>query len=74
MDDGLLQRAKKHAAERGETLTTVIREALVAYLGRPLERQRHDTIDLPESGSGGLAPGVDLDDSAALGEVMEETT
>lgn len=71
LDDALLQRAKQHAAERGETFTTVIREALVAYLGRSTENPEQGTFDLPVSGSGGLMPGVDLDDTALLYDVMD---
>jgi len=71
LDDGLLERAKQRAAERGETLTTVIREALVAYLGRPTEDPNTDRVELPASGKGGLLPGVDLDDSASLHDVMD---
>jgi hypothetical protein len=74
LDDALLERAKRHAAERGETLTTVIREALVAYLGRPAEDRDRQPFDLPVAGSGGLVPGADLDVTAQLHDTMDGIT
>jgi hypothetical protein len=72
LDDHLLADAKRSAAERGTTLTAVIEEALREALAR---RQR--TADQPRPAlpvsrhSGGLQPGVDLDDNAALLDLME---
>lgn len=72
VDDELLRRAKSHAARQGRSLTSVFEEALrrlLAEAGRSEQRQR---VELPVSSAGGGAlPGVDLDDSAALLDVME---
>lgn len=69
LDEALLRRAKQHAAERGLTLTTVLREALESYLARP-GRDR-ESLDLPASGEGGVRPGVNLGNAAQLYEIME---
>jgi hypothetical protein len=70
LDDDLLARAKQLAARTGRTLTAVIEDALRAALqGRP--RRAREAIELPTFGSGGIQPGVDLDDSRALLDVME---
>lgn len=71
LDDELLARAKHEAIERGTTLTAVIEEALRRALATP-----HDTVGapvaLPTFRGDGLQPGVDLDDSDALLDLLEE--
>jgi hypothetical protein len=71
IDDDLLRRAKAAAAVRGTTLTALVEDALrVALAQRPPTMRRR--VELPTSSVGSrLAPGVDLDDSAALLELME---
>jgi hypothetical protein len=69
--DDLLPRAKGLAARTGRTLTAVIEDALRAALAQSRPRRRRDPIVLPTFGTGGLLPGVDLDDSAGLLEIME---
>jgi hypothetical protein len=69
LDDALLRRAKQHAAERGMTLTSVLREALESYLARPVHSR--EAFDLPASGEGGVLPGVDLARSSLIYEIME---
>jgi hypothetical protein len=71
LDDDLLARAKAFAARTGRTLTAVIEDALRAALARPQRRPREARPELPTFGSGGTLPGVDLDDSASLHDVME---
>lgn len=72
MEDGLLRRAKRIAAQRDTTLTAILEEALREWLDRQRNRHRREPADLPVSGSrGGVRPGVDLDDSADLLERME---
>ncbi len=70
IDDELLAAAKQKAVGRGITLTKLIEDALRETLARrapaPAERP-----PLPTHGGGGLMPGVDLDDSAGLLDVME---
>jgi hypothetical protein len=70
LDDRLLREAKQLAARSGRTLTAVIEDALRAMLALrdapPKKRVRLKTV-----GGRGTAPGVDLDDSAGLLDVME---
>jgi hypothetical protein len=72
LDDPLLERAKKAAAERGTTLTGLIEEGLRLVLAGPGETDRRPRVSLPVCrASGGTHPGVDLNDSAALLDVLE---
>lgn len=68
LDPHLLAAAKKHAAESGKTLTTVLEQALRESLARrsvPVKRIRLVTVK-----GGGVHRGVDLDDSASLLDLM----
>ena len=71
LPDELLKAAKRRAVETGRTLTEVIEDALRAALAREDVELTSQKLDLPTFGSGGTLPGVDLDDSAALLDVME---
>ena len=71
LDDQLLREAKKRAAERGTTLTAVIEDSLRESLARWKPSRRRRKFRLPTWGRGGVFPGVDLDDSAALLDRME---
>jgi len=71
LNPDLLARAKALAARTGRTLTAVIEDALRAALAPSRGRKRGDRIELPTFGSGGVRPGVDLDDTAVLLDVME---
>ena len=70
LDDDLLARAKQVAARTGRTLTSVIEDALRAALAQK-PRRASGRVALPTWGSGGVLPGVDLDDSASLLDAME---
>jgi hypothetical protein len=72
VDDELLRRAKSYAARRGRSLTSVFEEALRRLLSEAERLDKRERVELPVSvARGGVLPGVDLDDSAALQEVME---
>ena len=72
VDDELLRRAKSHAARQGRSLTSVFEEALRRLLVESERREERGRVELPVSSvSGGVLPGVDLDDSAALLDVMD---
>lgn len=71
LDDELLTRAKRAALERGTTLTAVIEDALRRALA-PGTRTDRDDVALPSFRGDGLQPGVDLDDTASLLDLMEE--
>ena len=69
LDDDLLAATKRRAAETGRTLTAVIEDALRQALGRA-EVPASSVAPLPVV-HGTTWPGVDLDDSAGLLELME---
>ena len=71
INDQLLADAKKMAAERGTTLTAVIEDTLREALARRRQPRARKRFRLPTSGRGGLQPNVDLNDSAALLDLME---
>jgi hypothetical protein len=73
LPDELMRRARQHAMATGRTLTKLIEDAIRAELSRS-PQAREDSVPYvvePVDGSG-LQPGVDLDDSAALLDIMEE--
>ncbi len=71
LNEDLLAEAKQRAARRGMTLTAVIEQALRESFGRQASQQERPPVKLPVWGKGGVQPGVDLDDSAALLDLME---
>ena len=71
LDEQLLSAAKEHAAKTGRTLTALLEDALRTFLAlerRPRSRRR---MKLPTFDGGGLQPGVDLDNTADLLDLME---
>lgn len=71
LDDRLLAEAKAFAARTGRTLTSVIEDALRRLMA-PEKGAQRSRVRLPVSSQkGGLREGVDLDDSAALLDLME---
>lgn len=69
LDDDLYRDVKAQAAREGRTVGEVIEDALRT-------RDRRATTDtplepLPVYGGGGVLPGVDLSDNAALRDVMD---
>lgn len=71
LDDHLLAAAKRHAAETGRTLTALVADALRETLARRARPARRRRVRLPTFRGRGLQPGVDLDNSAALLDLME---
>ena len=69
--DDLLAKAKRIAAESKRPLRAVIEDALREALLRRRHSSRSAPVRLPTFHGGGLQPGVDLDDTAALLDVME---
>jgi Arc/MetJ family transcription regulator len=70
LDDDLLARAKRAAAERGTTLTALIEDALRRALA-PRSGADRSRPPLPTVRGDGLQSGVDLDDTAALLDRMD---
>ncbi|PKB68117.1 MAG: DUF2191 domain-containing protein [SAR202 cluster bacterium Io17-Chloro-G4] len=71
LDDQLLTEAKLLAASTGRSLTSVIEDALREMLARRQKSGRQEPIKL-KTVPGKLLPGIDLDDSAALLDIMEQ--
>lgn len=72
LPEDLLAEAKKIAAERGTTLTRLLEGALRESLARARRvAGKSEPVRLVTVRGRGTLPGVDLDDSAALLEVME---
>ena len=69
IDDALLAKAKRVAAETGRSLSAVIDDALQESLNRREDARPSVTVVLPTF-DGQLLPGIDLDNSAALRDVM----
>lgn len=71
LDERLLAEAKKLAAESGRTLTSILEDALRESLARREAPAGRRPIKLKTFRGGGVQPGIDLDDSAALLDAME---
>jgi len=71
IEDQLLVEAKRLAVRTGTTLTAVVEDALREVLARQGDAGRRTPVRITTAGGQGLLPGVDLDDSAALLELME---
>jgi hypothetical protein len=72
LPDELVRRAKKIAAESRTTLTALIEEGLHEAIARRKRRSRGEPLRLSTYGAKGPLPGVDLDDSAALLDLMDD--
>lgn len=71
LDDDLLNQAKRYAAEHGTTLTAMLDQALREILSRSEHRTRAEAVQLPSFEGNGLQPGVDLDNSESLLDLMD---
>jgi len=72
LDDALLDQAKREAANRHETLTSLIEQGLRLVLAQSPSRPRRKRVVLRICrAGGGVLPGVELNDSSALLDVME---
>ena len=74
LDDQLLADAKQLALRNGRSLTALIEDALREMLARQQQVAARRPVRLPTASGNGLQPGVDLDDSAALLDLMESLT
>ena len=71
INDELLEKAKRKAAEEGRTLTSLFEEALAVALSQQKPPQREQVRVPVSKASGGVLPGVDLNDSASLSDLMD---
>jgi len=68
----LLVEVKERAAREGRSLSDVVSDAVRNSFARTATATR-EPVELPIFDGGGLQPGVDLDDSAALLDLMERS-
>jgi len=73
IEDGLLAEAKAQAARSGRTLAAVVEDALRSSLARRGPPQQPSAARLPTFAGGPTRSGVDLDDGAALLDLMESS-
>jgi hypothetical protein len=73
LDDELMHEVKRYAAEKKLSLTKVLDRALREMLTRRRKQDNRQQVQLPTFRGRGLQPGVDLDDSSALLELMENS-
>jgi len=72
LDERLLREAKAVAAQERSTLTAIIDDALRQFLARrSAPRGKREQVKLITFRGEGLQPGVDIDDTAALIDLME---
>jgi len=70
LPEELLRRAKRKAADEGRSLTSLIEDGLrlvVAEDRKPLKQKR--VLPRVSTATGGVLPGIDISDSAALQEM-----
>ena len=71
LEDGLMEQAKREAARRGQTLTQLIEEGLRLALARPRHPHRRKVKLTVSTRGGGLRPGIDLNNSVQLWDILE---
>jgi hypothetical protein len=72
IDDALYRRAKAHAARTGRTVSEVIEDAVRENLRPRSSREPTELPELPVFGGSGVMPGVEIADSRALRDRMDE--
>jgi len=70
LPDDLIEEAKQRAARERRSLSEVVGDAVRSSFSRAVAADRQP-VELPTFDGGGLQSGVELDDSAALLELME---
>ena len=71
IDDELYRRAKATSAQSGQSVGALIEDAVRAAL-EPRRGDAAQAPELPVFGGSGVMPGVDLADSRALADLMDE--
>jgi hypothetical protein len=73
LPDPLMLQVKKEAQRRGKTVTSLIEQGLRLVLAQPDKPAPRKWVSLPVSdATGGLLPGVDLNNSAALWDILDD--
>lgn len=71
IDEQLLEEAKQLAARTGKSLASIIEDALRESLSQQRGSGQREPVSLVTLSGNALLPSVDLDNSAALLDVME---
>jgi len=71
LDPALMAEVKRLAASTNRTLTAVIEDALREVVARRQRRSRRP-VSLTVFDGNGVRPGIDIDDTAALMDVMDK--
>ena len=71
IDEQLLEQARREAIRQKKSLTAIIEDALRASLSRQQSTGKRRPVKLVTFSGQGLLPGVDLDDSSALLDLMD---
>jgi K+-transporting ATPase c subunit len=71
IDDDLLRAAKQYAAKHDKTLTSLVEDALRQLLVRQEAAPARTPVQLITDSGNGLQPGIDLDDTSTLLDIME---
>lgn len=73
LPDDLIRRAKRKAAAEGRSLTSLIEDGLRRVLNERAPADKANRVLPPVStASGGLMPGVDLNETSALQEMEDQ--
>jgi len=73
LSDELLARSKQEARKRGETLTSLLERGLRLAVSGSHKRVRAARVTLPTSkATGGVLPGVNLDNTSNLLDRLDE--
>lgn len=71
LDDELMTQVKRYAARHRQTVTSVLEDSLRQLLERERRRGRARPVDVVVFTGSGLREGIDLNDRATWGEVLE---
>jgi len=72
LPDDLVRRAKRKAAAEGRSLTSLIEEGLRRILNERMPGAKANRVLPPvSSATGGVMPGIDLNETAALQEMED---
>ena len=73
LDEGLLTKAKQEARKRGETLTSLMERGLRLAISGSHQHARRGRVRLPASkATGGVRPGINLDDTSAVLDHLDD--
>jgi hypothetical protein len=73
LPDPLLAQARRHAAATGRSLTAFVADAVREALARRTRPGERLPVRLTTFAGSGVQPGVDLDDSRALSDLIDGT-